>query len=82
MADYGNRSNAPGTAAFAITPNDSADLANVTRGLLLGAAGNVKVDMLESGTVTLALAAGIIHPLRVKRVYAAGTTATGIIGLY
>ena len=32
--------------------------------------------------VAVALAAGVIHPLQVVRVYASGTTATDIVGLY
>lgn len=83
MTNYGTGANTPAAAAYSITPDDAVDLAVATRGLLLGAGGNVKVDMLSSGTITLiGLASGIVHPLRVKRVYANGTTATGIIGLY
>jgi hypothetical protein len=74
---------APALHAFAVTPADGSDLANATRGVYVGAAGSLKVDMVGSGTVTFAnLAAGVIHPLRVVRIYATGTTATGIIGVY
>lgn len=73
----------PATRAFAITPNDGADLAVFTRGLYIGVAGDVVVDMVDSGaSITFtALAAGVIHPLRVKRVRATGTTATNIVGV-
>ena len=70
--------------AFDITPSDGADLAQgITRGLYLDVSGSVKVDMADSGTVTFVdLAAGICHPLRVKRVYSTGTDADlGIKGL-
>lgn len=67
---------------FAITPNDSADLSLETNGLFVGGAGNVKVDLYDGSTVTLnGMLAGTIYPLRVKRVYATGTTATNLIGL-
>lgn len=69
-------------AASAITPNNTSDI-RVTRGLYVGVAGDVKVDMADSSTVTFTgLASGMVHPLAVKRVYATGTTATGIIGVY
>lgn len=73
----------PGQSAVAITPNDGADLARITRGIYIGGAGNIKVDMSDGTTVTFtAIAAGIIHPIAVKRVYLTGTSATGIIGVY
>jgi hypothetical protein len=76
--------NGPGRAAVAITPNNSTDLAVETRGLYVGAAGDVAVILADdSAAVTFtALAAGIVHPLAVKRVKVTGTTATGIVGVY
>lgn len=72
----------PGDDGFDITPSDTEDLAVPTRGLYVGAVGDVKVDMLSGTTLTfVALAAGIIHPFRVRRVYATGTDATDIIGI-
>ena len=71
------------TVAFDITPSNDADLTNATRGIYVGGAGNLKVDMLGGGTVTFtALAVGVIHPICAARVYATGTTATAIIGVY
>jgi hypothetical protein len=79
---YG-RATAPVTKAADITPNDSTDLAAVTRGIYVGVSGDLKVDMFEGGTVVFKdIAAGVIHPLRVTRVYDGGTDATDIIGLY
>lgn len=69
--------------AAAVTPNDAADVPAPTKGLFLGATGNVRVDMANGNTVTFtALTGGIVHAIAVKRVYATGTTATGIIALY
>lgn len=71
------------TGAVAVTPNDGADLAKMTEGLYIGAAGNVAVTMQDGTSVTFTgLAAGVAHRLSVKRVLATGTTATGIVGLY
>lgn len=72
----------PAVGAAAVTPSDSARIAE-TRGLYLGAAGDVKVEMADGTIVMLtALAAGVLHPLRVRRVYSTGTTATGIVAIY
>jgi hypothetical protein len=73
----------PVNGAVAVTPDNSNDLTNTTRGIYVGGAGNIKVDMADGTTVTFtAIAIGIVHPLRVKRVYATGTTATTILALY
>jgi len=75
----------PAERAFSITPNDSTDLTVPTRGICLAAAGDLKVTTLGGDTVTFSdgsLAAGVIHPLRVRRVWSTGTTATGIFGVY
>jgi len=73
----------PSDYAVAVTPSDSADLAKVSRGLYVGASGDVKVDLASGETVTfVALAAGIVHPLQVRRVYSTDTTATDIVAVY
>lgn len=72
----------PAINAFAITPSDSTDLPETTRAINVAAAGNVAVRMMGQTTpVTLYVAAGIPFPIRVDRVLATGTTATGIVGL-
>lgn len=77
------RLNMPITNAFAITTSDAADLAQETRGIYVGTAGNIKVTTSNGDTVTLPnLAAGIWHPLSVKKVFATGTTAIDIVGGY
>lgn len=71
----------------ASTPSksDTVDLANVTRAIFIGGAGDVKVDLLagdgtrSSGVTVTALAVGMWHPMRVARVYTTGTTATAIL---
>jgi len=82
---YGSRTEAIGfQKASAVTPNDSTDLSGgVTRGLYIGAAGNVAVLMADGSAVTLtALAVGVTHPIAVSRVKSTGTTATSILALY
>lgn len=72
----------PASRAFAITPNDSTDLTTQTRALYVGTAGNLVVTLVgDSSSVTFSNVAAGYHPLRVKRVHATSTTATGLIGL-
>jgi hypothetical protein len=72
----------PPEGGFAITPDDSADLPVVTRGLNAGSAGAVRVTMRDGSEITLTVAAGVIVPLRAARVWASGTTAGALVGLY
>lgn len=72
----------PAGSAFAISPDNSTDLALMTRGIYVGGTGDLKVDMADGTTVTfVGLAAGVVHPIRARRVYATGTSATSIIGV-
>ena len=70
--------------AVAVTPSDSADLARVaTKGLFVGGAGNITVDLTDGKTAVLftGVLAGTFFPVQVKRVRATGTTATNIVAL-
>jgi hypothetical protein len=85
--DTGNTSLAlmiPAANCVSVTPNDGADLANNTRGLMVSVAGDVKVDFVTTGSaiVLTGLLAGVVYPLQIKRVYSTSTTATGILALY
>lgn len=72
----------PGRDVAAIVPNDSSDLAEVTRAIYVGGAGDIKVTANGGGTATfVGVAAGTILPVRVVRVFATGTTATNLVGL-
>jgi hypothetical protein len=74
----------PASKAFAITPNDSTDLADVTRGLYTGTGGTIVCILNgDSASVTFTnVPAGTVLPLRVKRVLATGTTSSmALIGL-
>ncbi len=73
--------------AALITPSDTIDLAMpATKGIYVGGAGNIKVDLVEGGTAILftGVGAGAILPIQAKRVYTlgSGTTATALIALW
>lgn len=73
----------PASGAFAVTPADATYLTSV-RGLYIGGAGDVTVEMLNpetaGATVTFsAVPVGTVLPIAVERVLATGTTATLIV---
>lgn len=70
-----------------VTPNDAEDLPlAMPRGIYIGGSGDVKVTlkvMPDGQNITfLGLVVGRIYPIEVKRIWASGTTATGIVALY
>ena len=70
--------------AFAITPNDGADLAHVTRAIYVGGSGDVNLVTAGGETVLFkALNAGTLLPVKAARVLAASTSANMyLVGLY
>lgn len=73
----------PAESAAAITPHDTNNLPNFTRGIYVGTAGNLKVEMIGGQTVTFAnVAAGMTYPLRVRKVFATDTTAAALVALW
>ncbi|MEA4924934.1 MAG: hypothetical protein VB084_06420 [Syntrophomonadaceae bacterium] len=72
------------SSAFAITPNDTNNLAQTTTTLFVGGDGNIKVNLAGTGIAIIfkGLIAGVFYPIRATRVYATDTTATDIVGVY
>jgi hypothetical protein len=73
--------------AVAVTPSDTAKFSPPLRSLFFTAtaAQTLKVDMAGTGigiTFTIGGAGTYILPVAVIRVYATGTSVTGIVGLY
>jgi hypothetical protein len=82
FASHATSLDAPADTAFAITPNDAADLAETTRAIYVGTSGNLALTMATGGEVTFpAVPGGTVLPVRARRIKAAGTTATGLVGL-
>jgi hypothetical protein len=71
----------PASRAHAVQPDDSADLPLASRALNVAEAGLVQVTTISGTTAQIFIAAGIPFPIRVARVWATGTTATGIVSL-
>ena len=73
----------PAEHMFEVTPNDSTELANATRAVYVGGAGDLKIKAVGGETVTLVgVAAGSLLPLRVVQILSTGTTATSIVAMY
>jgi len=69
-------------SAVAVTPSDASNLSSLGASLYIAVAGDLKVDMADGTTVTFTAHPAGYAPLLVNKVYATGTTATGIIALY
>ena len=67
----------------AVTPSDTTDLANVTRGVYVGGAGDLTVINAAGVTITFkAVPVGTLLPIRVSRIKATLTTASNLIALW
>ena len=80
--------NAPGVvtaaaeSAVVVTPSDTVDLTNASRGIYVGGTGTLTAIMLDGTTCLFSgIPAGTILPIRATRVKATGTTATLIVAL-
>jgi hypothetical protein len=73
----------PARRLRAVSPDNDNDLAlGPCKALLIGAAGTLSIIAADdTDAVSLTVEAGLL-PVRVKRVRATGTTATGIVALY
>lgn len=83
---YGSQSDTITSAAlapYAVTPNDSTDLATIPKGIWVGTGGDVRLRGVNSvADVTFkAVPSGFIIPVRASRILATGTTATDIVAL-
>ena len=67
---------------FTITPHDINELTYITRAIYVGVPGNVAVQDINGNDVTFSNApSGLQIPIRLRKIYATGTTAGALIGL-
>lgn len=74
----------PAKRAAIVVPNDNTDLLEYPKALRVGGAGNLKIlpsRNADDAPITIAVTAGEVVPIQVRRVWATGTTATGILAL-
>ncbi len=82
FASYSPSLESPASHVFAVTPSDTVDLPVACRALNVASEGIVRVTTVGGDTASIAMAAGTPFPIRCTRVWATGTTATGIVALY
>ena len=71
----------PATILAAVAPDDETDLVQPSRALNVATSGLIRVTTTGGSTATVFVAAGTAFPLRVTRIWATGTTATGIVAM-
>ena len=81
FAKQHRRPSDPAITVFDILPDDTTDLAHVTTALNVKTPGNVRVTTIDGSTADLSIHPGHAFPVRVRRVWQTGTSATGICGL-
>ncbi|MGI9159847.1 MAG: spike base protein, RCAP_Rcc01079 family [Saprospiraceae bacterium] len=69
---------APADDMVPLTPSDSTDLVTMSKALYVTVAGNIEVITRAGNTRVIAVPANFILPLRITRLKASSTTATGV----
>jgi hypothetical protein len=83
FTDFPTTLSTPARDAAVIAPSDSVDLTVVPRAIYVGVTGALAAVMAGGQTVTLQnVAAGSLLPIRVARINATGTTASGLVALW
>jgi hypothetical protein len=74
----------PPSNSFVITPSDTTELPFVARSVYVGVTGDITLRQAnDTGSVTLkAVPAGTMLPIRARQIYATGTGASQLVGLY
>ena len=81
FADHSSGLESPATHVFDVTPDDTTDLISVSRALNVATSGSVRLTSSDGSIATVHVAAGVAFPIRASRIWATGTTATGIVVL-
>ena len=72
----------PAYQAADVTPSDVTDLTTDARALYVGTSGDVRVTTSGGDTVTFRNVPVGVLPVRIRRVYAVGTTATDMVAVW
>jgi len=76
----------PAAHCYAVTPNDSIDIPTTAKAIYVGTTGDIKVELAGDNvgvaTVFKTVPAGAFLPIRARRIWATGTTATNIVAMY
>ena len=80
--DFAIGLSSPAISIEVVAPSDTSDLLNVTRAINVAQSGIVRITTLTGDVADVFVAAGVAFPFRAVRIWATGTTATGIRGLH
>lgn len=72
----------PSTSVAEVTPDDESDLAAITLAINVATPGSVKITAQDGTVARISISPGAPFPIRARRIWATGTTATGITALY
>jgi hypothetical protein len=72
----------PGGGSAVVTPNDSVDLTRLARSLYITTGGTIKCTFLDGSVDTWTVPNNFVMPMEVVRVWADGTTASGIHAIF
>lgn len=72
----------PAAHLHEVTPSDTEDMPYASRALNVAGEGTVRVTTVAGDIATVAIAPGVPFPIRCTRVWASGTSATGIVSMY
>ena len=81
FSDRHRRASDPAITIFEIVPDDAEDLATFTTALNVATPGIVRVTTVDGSTSDVSIHPGQPFPIRARRVWHSGTSATGIRGL-
>jgi hypothetical protein len=68
----------PASHVMEITPSDGSDLIMASRAINVAQSGLVQITTVSGDTGAVYIAAGVAFPVRATRIWATGTTASGI----
>lgn len=71
----------PAVRLAGVAPNDAADLAFATRAIAVGTEGFVRLTTIQGDTGRVYVVPGAPFPVRARRIWATGTSATDIVAL-
>ena len=83
FSTFSSALDSPAQCGVALVPSNTVDLAISTRAIYVGAGGDIKVTMAGGDTVTFtSVPQGMVLPIRAARVWATGTTAASLVGVW
>lgn len=81
FANRTRRATDPAVTVFDIMPDDGADLGRWTIALNVATPGTVRLTTADGSVADITIHPGTAFPVRARRVWETGTSATGIRGL-